>query len=200
MSGTVRDHPTSEWGQAAPVNNLHIPSPDALKGIPMDARTDAIVRFQRVIVQEILGEIPERDIALESTDVCDMIWECAGKLASIAFEGPGDNDPDFERMACDSVSLYSLAVSAVRWDICDLSKEDPMYKGQILMRMMSETQRASYQVRTLSGEFRLTPFRAPEIVNYRKHCHGGRVDFEEWLSETSDREWVENLWAIVQHP
>ena len=153
-----------------------------------------------MIVQEILGEIPEREISLESTDTCDMMWECAGKLAAIAFESDGDNDPDFEAMARDSVSLYSLAVSAVRWDQCDLSKDDPMYKGQILMRMMSETQRATYQVRTLSGEFRLTPFRAPEIVNYRKHCHNGKVDFEEWMSDTSDREWVENLWAIVQHP
>lgn len=163
-------------------------------------RAEAIVSFQRVIVQEILGEIPETEIRLESTDTCDMIVECAGKLAHAAFDGPGDNDPDFERMVCDSVALYSLAVSAVRWDICELSKDDPMFKGQILMRMMSETQRASYQVRTLSGEFRLTPFRAPEIVNYRRHCHGGRVDFQEWLDNTDDREWVENLWAIVQHP
>lgn len=163
-------------------------------------RAEAIVSFQRVIVQEILGEIPETETRLESTDTCDMIVECAGKLAYAAFDGPGDNDPDFERMACDSVALYSLAVSAVRWDICELSKDDPMFKGQILMRMMSETQRASYQVRTLSGEFRLTPFRAPEIVNYRRHCHGGRVDFQEWLDTTDDREWVENLWAIVQHP
>ena len=124
-----------------------------------------------------------------------------GTLAAVAFDAAGgEADRDFESMVCDAVALYSLSVSAVRWDICDLARDDPMYKGQILMRMMSETQRASYQVRTLSGEFRLTPFRAPEIVNYRKHCHGGRVDFEEWLSETSDREWVENLWAIVQHP
>ena len=154
-----------------------------------------------MIVQEILGPIPETDIQLETTDTCDMIAECAKKLAAAAFDvAGGEADKDFESMVCDAVALYSLSVSAVRWDICDLAKEDPMYKGQILMRMMSETQRATYQVRTLSGEFRLTPFRAPEIVNYRKHCHNGKVDFEEWMSDTSDREWVENLWAIVQHP
>ena len=60
-------------------------------------RAEAIVSFQRVIVQEILGEIPETEIRLESTDTCDMIVECAGKLAHAAFDG--DNDPDFERMA-----------------------------------------------------------------------------------------------------
>lgn len=169
-------------------------------GIETDRRAEAIVKFQRVIVQEILGAIPDREIELESTDTCDMIVECARKLARTAFEGPGDSDESFEAMACDAVALYSLAVSAVRWDICDLAGDDPMYKGQILMRMMAETSKASYQVKTLAGEFRLTPFRAPEIVSYRRHCHGGRVDFEEWMSETGDREWVENLWAIVMHP
>ncbi len=166
----------------------------------MDRNKNSIIEFQRVIVQEILGAIPERDIELESTDTCDMIMECARKLARMAFEGPGDNDESFEAMACDAVALYSLAVSAVRWDICDLARDDPMYKGQILMRMMAETSKVSYQVKTLSGEFRLTPFRAPEITNYRRHCHDGKVDFEEWLEATGDREWVENLWAIVLHP
>ncbi len=169
-------------------------------GIETDRRAEAIVKFQRVIVQEILGPIPDREIELESTDTCDMIVECARKLACTALNGPGDNDESFDAMACDAVALYSLAVSAVRWDICDLARDDPMYRGQILMRMMAETSKASYQVKTLAGEFRLTPFRAPEIVNYRRHCHGGKVDFEEWMSETGDREWVENLWAIVMHP
>ena len=154
-----------------------------------------------MIVQEILGPIPETDIQLTTTDTCDMIAECAGKLTAAAFDAAGgEADRDFESMVRDAVALYSLSVSAVRWDICDLARDDPMYKGQILMRMMAETSKASYQVKTLAGEFRLTPFRAPEIVSYRRHCHGGRVDFEEWMAETSDREWVENLWAIVMHP
>ena len=154
-----------------------------------------------MIVQEILGQIPETDIQLTTTDTCDMIAECAGKLAAVAFDATGgEADSDFESMVCDAVSLYSLSVSAVRWDICDLAKDDPMYKGQILMRMMSETSRASYQVKALSGEFRLTPFRAPEIINSRRHTYDGKVDFAEWLESTDDRQWVENLWAIVVHP
>ena len=76
----------------------------------------------------------------------------------------------------------------------------PMLMSTDSRNFFSLTALNSFQVRTLSGEFRLTPFRAPEIVNYRRHCHGGRVDFQEWLDNTGDREWVENLWAIVQHP
>ena len=154
-----------------------------------------------MIVQEILGPIPETDIQLETTDTCDMIAECAGKLAAVAFDAAGgEADMDFESMVRDAVSLYALSVSAVRWDICDLARDDPMYRGQILMRMMSETSKASYQVKTLSGEFRLTPFRAPEVMNSRRHTHDGKVDFAEWLESTDDRQWVENLWAIVVHP
>ena len=52
-----------------------------------------------MIVQEVLGPIPETDIQLETTDTCDMIAECAGKLTAVAFDAAGgEADRDFESM------------------------------------------------------------------------------------------------------
>lgn len=163
----------------------------------MDPKTAAVVDFQREIVKDVLGRRPEADIEVEpSDDLCDIIISSSRALARSAFEGEGEHDREFEDTIADAVALYALAASTVRWNECPLSKDDPQYTGKILTRMMSETMKAPIRAKTLSNEFRLAPYRVPALFGYRKHCHGGRVDFMEWMEDAEDRAFIENVAAV----
>lgn len=162
----------------------------------MNAKADAVLEFQRVIVQEVLGAIPEVGVDVpETDDTCDLIISVSNSLAHAAFRGEG-RDPAFEDTVCDAISLYSLAVSAVRWNQCAIAKDEPDMPGKLLARMISETPKASFQVKTLSNELRLAPYRGPELVNYVGNVTDGRVDYKKWASVSRDPGFVGAVEAI----
>lgn len=163
----------------------------------MDPKTAAVVDFQREIVKDVLGRRPEACVEVEpSDDVCDIIISSSRALAKSAFDGLDEHDMEFEDTIADAVALYALAASTVRWNECLLSKDDPQYTGTILTRMMSETMKAPIRAKTLSNEFRLAPYRVPALFGYQKHCHGGKVDFMEWMENAEDRAFIENVAAV----
>lgn len=163
----------------------------------MNPKADAILEFQRVIVQEVLGAIPEVAVDVpETDDTCELIISVSNSLAHAAFRGEGGRDPVFEDTVCDAISLYSLAVSAVRWNQCSVAADEPDMPGRLLARMISETPKASFQVKTLSNELRLAPYRGPELVNYVGNVTDGRVDYKKWASASRDPEFVGAVEAI----
>ncbi len=164
-----------------------------------ESRSESIVRFQRTVVQEILGKIPETEFRIDPTEgTCESLVACARSLAEVAMGGDGDVDESFEGTVLDAVELYALAVSAVRWSECPLSAEEPDAPSRMISMMMSRTMTAPLPVKTLANEFRLAPYRAPEVVRYRRFCHGGKVDFDEWESDSGDPEYVRMLASVTR--
>lgn len=164
-----------------------------------ESRSESIQRFQRTVVQEILGEIPETELRVEPTEgTCESLVACARSLAEVAMGGDRDVDESFEGTVLDAVELYALAVSAVRWSECPLSAEEPDAPSRMISMMMSRTMAAPLPVKTLANEFRLAPYRAPEVVRYRRFCHGGKVDFDEWESDSGDPEYVRMLASVTR--
>ena len=161
----------------------------------MVSDAEAVMALQRAIVGEVLGDIPDGmpDIP-EGTDVRGMVVACARHLAEgVMSRGLA---PEFEATVVEATVIHALAASAVRWRECPLSQSHPEAGGQLLAGMISETQSASYRVMAISGEFRMAPWRAKEVVGYRDHCSGERVDFDSWAEASGDPEFVRNLQAI----
>ena len=156
---------------------------------------EAVMEFQRAIVGEVLGDMPE--VVAETApdeDMCDTVAACARTLAH-AVVGNG-LAPDFEDTVVEATVIHALAASAVRWGECGASVNHPEVQGRLIARMVSETQSAPYRARAISGEFRMAPWRAREVLNYRLHCVDGRVDFDSWTETSGDPEFVRNLQAI----
>ena len=144
---------------------------------------EAVMALQRAIVGEVLGDIPDG-----MPDIPE------GYLAEgVMSRGLA---PEFEATVVEATVIHALAASAVRWRECPLSQSHPEAGGQLLAGMISETQSASYRAMAISGEFRMAPWRAKEVVGYRDHCSDGRVDFDSWAEASGDPEFVRNLQAI----
>lgn len=160
-------------------------------------RGSAMMGFQRVVVQEILGRIGDAEPPdIGGMDGCDAVAACAGALADAAM---GDDAGTwFGRTVRDAVVLYSYAVSAVRWGQCPLSAEDPGMPALLLSRMIESTGGSSLPARTLANEFRLAPYRGPEVLRFREFLVDGEVDFDAWASASGDPDLVRSLQAVCR--
>lgn len=162
----------------------------------MDGYGKAVAEFQRRIVEELLGEVSGPDPELSDGDVCEALAQAARAYADAAVRT--GLAPEYEDTVVEAVVIHALAAAAVRWHECTASAGHPQAQGAILARMMSETQTASYGARAISGEFRMAPWRGREVLNYRRHCSDGKVDFDSWAVASGDPEFVINLKAIFE--
>ncbi len=161
----------------------------------MDSETGMVAEFLSKVLGEVLGDVDAEAVDVQGgDDVCDTVVACARSLAgSVISEGTA---PDFEGTVVEAAVIHALAVSAVRWGECGLSAAHPEVPGRLIARMISETQSASYRARAISGEFRMAPWRAREVLSYRDHCSDGRVDFDSWAAASPDPEFVRNFQAL----
>lgn len=150
-----------------------------------------------VILEELFGEVPDCECFLDGPGTWVEHFMDVVLIKTNEILGKSSLTYIVDR----AVLIYALAVAAVRFDQCWNAPAHPLYKADLMREFFEEMEVSDPAARALSEQLRMTPFRAKALLEAKKYVDPDylTVDFEKWISETEDKEFVMFVNNIVKN-